>query len=561
MSAETATRTGPWNRTEAAQKQAVYEQNYARLPSQRQAAKDAHIPRSTVQYWLAREKRLAIDPALSAFFESPAGVAFLQRLVVAAHLVMTLQGPCGIRLVGQLLELAGLAPFVATSYSAQQRVAVAMEKAVVEFGQVEKQRLATDMRSKTITVCQDETFHPEVCLVAIEPVSNFILVETYAENRTAAQWTKVMREATAGLAVTIAQATSDEGTGIVHHVVDDLNGHHSPDTFHVQNELVTGPGCALTAQKRQAERHLTALQAHITELNEKKAVASQANCAMDRLDQQIQHAQQQETAARQTLEVTTARASQAQQAIQAISAAYHPYDLTTGTAKSVTDVAAELDQSFTHLEQLAMEAHLSERCFNKIHKAQRVVTDMLATIAFFFLLVRTHVEALGLPPDIEQAMSTQLIPAIYLDLVANKTADAEQRAALRFTSDQLLAPLHAPDSPLHQLTPEEQRVVELTACDCAHFFQRSSSCVEGRNGQLALWHHGLHRLRERKLAALTTVHNYFIKRPDGTTAAERFFEAKPRDLFQWLLDRVELPGRSAHKRACPQQKSYLPGAT
>jgi hypothetical protein len=32
--------------------------------------------------------------------------------------------------------------------------------------------------------------------------------------------------------------------------------------------------------------------------------------------------------------------------------------------------------------------------------------------------------------------------------------------------------------------------------------------VEGRNGQLALRHHSLHRLREQKLAALTTVHNY-----------------------------------------------------
>ncbi len=341
----------------------------------------------------------------------------------------------------------------------------------------------------------------------------------------------------------------------------DLGGHHSPDTFHVQNELVTGPGCALAAKKRQAERHLADTLDQIVALNEKKATAPQAERTLAKLDQQMQQAQMQAAEARQTLEVATTHSTQVQQAIRGISAAYHPYDLNTGAEKSVAGVAAELEQHFAALETLATEAHLSERCFDKIHKARRVVTDMLATMAFFFLMVRAHVEALGVTPEVEHAMYAHLIPAIYLDLVANKTSEAEQRTALRLKSAQLLAPLQAPDSPLRHLTPEDQRVIEQTARDCAHFFQRSSSCVEGRNGQLALRHHCLHRLRERKLAALTTVHNYFIKRTDGTTAAERFFESKPRDLFQWILERVELPGRSAHKRAHPQQKVYLPYVT
>jgi hypothetical protein len=95
------------------------------------------------------------------------------------------------------------------------------------------------------------------------------------------------------------------------------------------------------------------------------------------------------------------------------------------------------------------------------------------------------------------------------------------------------------------------------AQECAQLFQRSSSCVEGRNGQLALHHHRLHRISDRKLAALTTVHNYFIRRRDGTTAAQRFFDAKTRYLFEWVLDHVDLPGRPAQKRAQPQEMGYL----
>jgi hypothetical protein len=43
-----------------------------------------------------------------------------------------------------------------------------------------------------ITVCEDETFHPEIYLVAIEPVSNFIVLEKYVPNRKAETWTAAL---------------------------------------------------------------------------------------------------------------------------------------------------------------------------------------------------------------------------------------------------------------------------------------------------------------------------------------------------------------------------------
>jgi hypothetical protein len=57
-----------------------------------------------------------------------------------------------------------------------------------------------------------------------------------------------------------------------------------------------------------------------------------------------------------------------------------------------------------------------------------------------------------------------------------------------------------------------------------------------------------HRLSDRKLAVLTTIHNYFLRRAEGTTAAERFFGSKPQDLFEWILDRIDLPARPAKQR-------------
>ena len=110
---------------------------------------------------------------------------------------------------------------------------------------------------------------------------------------------------------------------------------------------------------------------------------------------------------------------------------------------------------------------------------------------------------------------------------------------------------------LGDLAPNNRAQVDRVAKACADLFQRSSSCVEGRNGHLSLLHHSMHRLRASRLKALTAVNNYFIERPDGTTAAERFFGAKPTDMFEWLLDHLDIPSRPASKRSGHTEATVL----
>ena len=98
---------------------------------------------------------------------------------------------------------------------------------------------------------------------------------------------------------------------------------------------------------------------------------------------------------------------------------------------------------------------------------------------------------------------------------------------------------------------------EAVARECAWLFIRSSACVEGRNGQLALWHHHLHRIPPGKLAALTVIHNFATRRADGSTPAQRFFGQAHRDLFEYLCEQMPDPphprrrSRSAHETRAP----------
>jgi hypothetical protein len=57
---------------------------------------------------------------------------------------------------------------------------------------------------------------------------------------------------------------------------------------------------------------------------------------------------------------------------------------------------------------------------------------------------------------------------------------------------------------------------------------------------LSLRNHQLRGLDlSRKRECFTAMHNFFLTRPDGTTA-ERFFGQKPRSMFAAILDSVDL---------------------
>jgi hypothetical protein len=312
----------------------------------------------------------------------------------------------------------------------------ALEQAVVEIAAEQRAALAAGLAPRAVTVCEDETFHPAICLAALEPVSGFILLEQYAADRTAQTWTQTLDAACAGLPITLVQGTSDEA---------------------------------------QPPEHL----------------------------------------------------------------------------------ATRLEGIWQQLDGLAKAADLPARAWAHLAKARRLTTVLLATIAFFFATVQQRIEALNLAPDIEPAVLGQLIPALYIERVAARSTCAEARTRLHALSAAVLRPLREPDHPIQALDTDTRACIEQVAGDCADLFQRSSSAVEGRNGQLSLHHHGRHRLGDRKLAALTAVHNFHIRRPDGTTAAERFFGRAPPPLFEQLIARMPLPPRPRRRRPPTPKVPYL----
>jgi len=190
---------------------------------------------------------------------------------------------------------------------------------------------------------------------------------------------------------------------------------------------------------------------------------------------------------------------------------------------------------------MAQQEHLSETCLERIAKAERVVPTMQATVVFVSGYVRQQVRQLDLAQPQSYAMHAQLIPSYYLERVAS-TRTVTQGEPLRALAERLRTPLFAPGGALSHLPLAEQSQLKAKATQLADVFQRSSSNVEGRNGYLSLRNHALRGLDPpRKRTCLTAIHNFFLTRADGTTAAERFFGQKPRSMFAAILDAVEIP--------------------
>jgi hypothetical protein len=485
------------------------------------------------------------------FLESPEGLSVLHRMITGAHLVFVQANDCGIRDLCTFLELSGLDEFIASSYGAQQAIAQQMESLLIAFGQREDQRLAADMPPREMSVAVDETFHPDICLVGIEPVSNFILLEDYQPQRDGDTWNRCLGAKLAPLPITVCQVVSDQAKAIIHYAEVHLGAHHSPDLFHVQQDTSHAVSLPLASQTRHAEEHRSKMQQKVVDL-EAQFQACREPCPESslELEQQLQQAQTEEVAAGEHLSACQDRQQRARQARRGLSHDYHPFDLDDGRPLEEEEVGCRLAGHFDTLQQIAAEAGLSAHATKKLAKARRVLDPMKATILFFWKMLDVWFSLWDLPQPVRPWMRQELIPALYLARVAEKASDAAHRHRLRDLSQEILVRARSPDGLWGTLSPEVQADLERKALICADLFQRSSSCVEGRNGQLSLKHHALHRFTLRKLQALSVLHNYLARRPDGTTAAERFYGTAPGDLFGWLLDRLSIPARPrAHRRA------------
>jgi hypothetical protein len=146
---------------------------------------------------------------------------------------------------------------------------------------------------------------------------------------------------------------------------------------------------------------------------------------------------------------------------------------------------------------------------------------------------------------------TALLPWVYWHQQTQKTRQpqlkqgyqqAAQQAQARFLADGFTQTL--PDS-------EQQRSIGQPGCAQVPAHIR----CRGRNGYLSGLHQANRGFTEQTLKVLTVIHNFDLRRDDGTTAAQRLFGKPFPVLFDWVvLHMGELP-RPRRTLKAPKSKS------
>jgi hypothetical protein len=370
-------------------------------------------------------------------------------------------------------------------------------------------------------------------------------VEQLAQARDQVSWNDAMAPALAKFNCRVIQSTSDEAPGLLAYVEHYLEAHHSPDVFHVQHELVKAVSGPMATKERaaykaviEAQEQLQRLQTHpisTGEVPDKRGPGRPSKEPMS-----LEQAQQALESATEEHERLAEQRAKVQQSIRGIGHDYHFVNLERGVRRNGQLIAADMQEHIEQIRTVAQQEGLSQSCLERIDKAERVVPKMQGTIEFVSRYVTEQVAQLALTPPTSFVMHAKLIPSYDLDRVA-ETRSVSDGAPLRDLAERLRTPLFAPGGAWSTLSSRAQDYLQDEAQRLAAVFQRSSSNVEGRNGYLSLRSHQLRGLDlPRKRQCFTAMHNFFLTRSDGTTAAERFFGQKPRSMFAAILESVEL---------------------
>jgi hypothetical protein len=413
-------------------------------------------------------------------------------------------------------------------------LAVWLESALIDWRDSQQPILVAQLKAKTITLVPDEHFHAgKPCLVAIEPVSNFVLVECYRDRRDADTWKEAILEGTRGMPVEIIQLTSDLARALLCCAEKGFHSEHCPDLWHGQGDTFASLLLPLNRPVRQAEKDVEKARQHSNTL--------------DDIDKALASVRQEQSITKQ-LEEARQRQDRLIGAVHGISDDYHPFDRRSGKPVMAEEAGKRLQ---AHVEEMAFvlaESALSDKTQETLNKARQWVTTLVGCVAWLWGVANALVEELDLSEEQESEVKEKLLAGHYWSMAASRARTAEERKRLHELADELKKEARREGGPLSSLPEEASKEVEATAQHGAGLFQRSSSCVEGRNGRLSLPHHGHSRVSECRLKALTVIHNYLSKRGDGTTAAERFFGQRHKDVFSWLLEHMPDLPRPAQKR-------------
>ncbi len=512
--------------------QAVFKAGYEfGKTSFRSLAQETNLSKSSIHRLHHRIARRNQHPE-SELWETEAGQKWLRLLVLATLFVFALQGGIGCERLSQFFQLLRLQRHVGVSPTALRSLRALMESKILEYQKSTNETISKISSPVEVCAAADETFFDQVILVMLDLPSGYIFVEEITENCQYETWQQKVAQALKSNGFKVKYLVSDRAKAIVKLALNDLGTHSISDLFHVLYDL-------------------------------NRSIGFELNCLGSRLHKQIQRASL-NLAKPEIINELEAKKQIVQKSkvtynhcCYSITTCLHPFELNHNTLQTTEIVELKLETIQATLQDI-YTTHKLQDPRNGIRKLKNQIKSLSAVIDIWWSWVDQCLTQNEYEANVIRWVKEYLLPAVYWQQQAQLTKNPDLR------KDYQAAYLKAKE--LFQIHPVTVSLSLSTRESWWNWgiwmvskFQRSSSAVEGRNGYLAQIHHNRRGLSSKRLKVATVIHNFSLKRSDGTTAAERLFGQQFPDLFEYLVEKIgELPQPRKSRKSSQPETFTLP---
>jgi hypothetical protein len=478
----------------------------------------------------------------SEWWETQAGSAWLKLLVLGSIFFFSIKHGIGVGELSQFLKALHLELHVGCSPSALDQLKQRMMD-TIEAYETDQAGHCQPQAGQGICVGGDEVFLGLPVLVLAELASGYLLTEVQCEDRTYETWKEQIGHWWSQGGWQCHFMVSDRAKALIKLATDGLGCVSVADLFHALRALGQPIGSALGRQQAQLANQMHTLKA--------TGEAAQDEAKRLKLSQAWREVSTQQVALSQDQQDYHA-------AITAITLSLHPFTLDTAEPQTGSEIATALDPPLTQLRRLA-NTYAQHKALLAIETFEQQLPTMIQGLHAWWQWATQALGAQTHNIDIQNWLLSSLLPWVYwlqqVDKTQHPKLKARYQQAAETAAQQLLS------HPLTQLMPAAERQDWIDwARWMANNYQRTSSAVEGRNGYLTRLHHAGRGFSTQTLKVLTIIHNFHLKRPDGSTAAQRLFDYEFPDLFEWVVEHMgDLPLARRSLKAHSPNPFHLPG--
>src|SRR5919198_232386 len=355
----------------------------------------------------------------SSCWETPAGRAWLIRLVLATLLVFGLKRGVGAETLSEFFSRLRLEGHMGCSPSALRSVIHTLERLLLDTAAAWEKEGIAHGEIRPVIGAVDETFLQRMMLVFMDLATGYLLMEEVAADRSYATWFDHANERLTTLGTEVLYMVSDRAKALIKLAHTGLRCPSIPDLFHLSHDLAKGYALCIFGRLRQAKRDLE----HAKQGLEKFQKNTQADPV------QIAQAQGRVAACATSVHHWQAVGSAWRQHLSNVSRILHPWRLVDAIRQTSKAVEEQLGAELKAIETL-LETNGLPMKKATLDKVRKQLAGISALVDVWWQTVRQDLTQLAMTPRWTQWAEDVLLPLMYWQEQLRRTRHPVQKAQM-----------------------------------------------------------------------------------------------------------------------------------